>query len=87
MGFYSAAQLMATFAAKKPEVDPWIADAQLNRDRNLRLQYLAGEGVNLYDADQIYRGMAQYRTYPQGLFTGSQERLDQLDYQWETSGQ
>jgi len=87
VGFYSAAQLMATFAAKKPEIDAWIADAQLNRDRNLRLQYLAGEGVNLYQADQIYRGMAQYRTYPQGLFTGSQERLDQLDYQWETSGQ
>jgi spermidine synthase len=86
VGFYSAAQLMATFAAKKPEIDPWIADAQLNRDRNLRLQYLAGEGVNLYQADQIYRSMAQYRTYPEGLFTGSRERLDQLDYAWETSG-
>jgi spermidine synthase len=87
VGFYSAAQLMATFAAKRPEIDPWIEDAELNRDRNLRLQYLAGEGVNLYQADQIYRSMAQYRTYPRGLFSGSQERLDQLDYVWETSGQ
>ena len=29
VGFYSASQLMATFAAKRPELDPWIADAQL----------------------------------------------------------
>ena len=87
VGFYSASQLMATFAAKKPEIDPWIADAQLNRDRNLRLQYLAGLGMNLYQADQIYRGMAQYRTYPEGLFSGSDERLRELDYSWETSGQ
>jgi spermidine synthase len=87
VGFYSAAQLMATFAAKRPEIDPWIEDAQLNRDRNLRLQYLAGMGSNLYQADRIYRDMARYRTYPEGLFEGSPERLQQLDYAWETSGQ
>ena len=87
VGFYSAAQLLATFAAKKPEIDPWLADAQVNRDRNLRLQYLAGMGVNLYQADRIYREMAQYRTYPDGLFIGSPDRLEQLNYAWETSGQ
>jgi spermidine synthase len=87
VGFFSAAQLMATFAAKRPEVDPWLADAQLNRDRNLRLQFLAGMGVNLYQADEIYREMAQYRTYPEGLFTGSPARIEQLNYAWQTSGQ
>ncbi|MSR20461.1 MAG: SAM-dependent methyltransferase [Gemmatimonadetes bacterium] len=87
VGFSSAAQLMATFAAKKPEVDPWIADAQINRDRNLRLQYLAGLGVNLYQADMIYRDMARYRTYPTGLFTGSPERLAQLQSSWQSSGE
>jgi spermidine synthase len=87
VGFYSAAQLMATFTAKRPEIDPWLADAQLNRDRNLRLQFLAGMGMNLYQADEIYREMAQYRTYPEGLFTGSPARLEQLDYAWQTSGQ
>jgi spermidine synthase len=78
---------MATFAAKRPEVDPWLADAQLNRDRNLRLQYLAGMGMNLYEADAIYREMAQYRTYPEGLFTGSPARIEQLNYSWQTGGQ
>jgi len=51
VGFRSVPELMATFAAKKPEIDPWLDDAEVTRDRNLRLQYLAGMGVNLYEAD------------------------------------
>ncbi len=77
---------MATFAAKRPEIDPWLADAQINRDRNLRLQYLAGLGVNLYEADPIYRDMARFRTYPEGLFTGSPARISELLLAWEAGG-
>lgn len=55
VGLYSSAQLMAIFAAKKPEIDPWIEDAEINGDRNLRPQYLAGLGATLYEADPIYR--------------------------------
>ncbi len=86
VGFFSAPQLMATFAAKRPEIDPWLADAQINRDRNLRLQYLAGLGVNLYEADPIYRDMARFRTYPEGLFTGSPARISELLLAWEAGG-
>lgn len=82
VGFNSVAELMATFAVKKPEIDPWLADAEVTRDRNLRLQYLAGMGVNLYEADAIYRDMAQYRTYPEGLFTGSPYSLSMLQAAW-----
>jgi spermidine synthase len=78
---------MATFAAKKPEIDPWISDAQLNRDRNLRLQFLAGLGVNLYEADRIYRDMARFRTFPEGLFTGSPGRMAQLMAAWRSGGE
>ena len=56
-------------------------------DRNLRLQFLAGFGVNLYEADLIYRDMAQYRTYPEGLFTGSPSNMAQLQAAWESGGQ
>jgi spermidine synthase len=87
VGFYSAAQLLATFAARKPEIDPWIADAQINRDRNLRLQFLAGLGMNLYEADRIYRDMAQYRTFPEGIFTGSPGRMAQLMAAWRSSAE
>lgn len=86
VGFFSAAQLLSTFAAKKPEIDPWLADAEVTRDRNLRLQYLAGLASNLYEADAIYRDMAAYRTYPEGLFTGTPRRMSELMIAWETGG-
>ena len=43
---------------------PWLADAQINRDRNLRLQFLAGASLNMYDQAGIYSQMLQYRRYP-----------------------
>ena len=78
VGFDSAAQLFSTFAGNEPMLRPWIADAQINRDRNLRLQFLAGLGLNLYDETGIYSQMVKYRTYPDGLFTGAPGRLAQI---------
>ncbi|HXN34249.1 MAG TPA: fused MFS/spermidine synthase, partial [Polyangiaceae bacterium] len=40
IGFASATQLFSTFAAKGSQLQLWLKDAQVNRDRNLRLQYL-----------------------------------------------
>ena len=53
-----------------------IADAI--RDRDLRLQYLAGLGLNLYQSDAIYRNMIKESQYPEGLFTGSPATLAAL---------
>ena len=55
-----------------------LADAQINHDRNLRLQFLAGLGLNQYNEAAIYSQMLQYRRYPEGLFAGSPERLAQI---------
>ena len=49
IGFNSATDLFATFAGNEPMLRPWLADAQINHDRNLRLQFLAGLGFNRYD--------------------------------------
>jgi spermidine synthase len=78
IGFYSAQDLFSTFAGKGPELLPWLADAQVNRDRNLRLQYLAGLGLNKYEQGAIYANMLNYRTFPEGLFAGSPERIEAL---------
>ena len=78
VGFSSATALFATFAGNEPMLRPWLADAQINHDRNLRLQYLAGLGLNLYDQAGIYSQMLQYRRYPEGLFVGSPDRLLQI---------
>ena len=78
IGMYSVVDLFATFAGNKPQLEPWLADATINRDRNLKLQYLAGLGVHLYQSDVIYAGMLRHADWPDGLFTGSPEMMSQL---------
>jgi spermidine synthase len=79
IGMFSAVDLFSTYAGKRPDLDPWMADAMINRDRNLRLQYLAGLGLNLYQSEPIYADMLKYATrYPDELFTGSPSTLQAL---------
>jgi spermidine synthase len=78
IGFYSVEDLFATFAGRGPELRDWLHEAEINRDRNLRLQYLAGLGLNLYNEAYIYSDMLQHRQYPEGLFTGSPEHMSAL---------
>lgn len=71
IGFNSAVDLFSTYAGSASDLQPWLKDAPINRDRNLRLQYLAGLGLNLYQGGPIYAEMLKYRTLPQNLFVGS----------------
>ncbi len=75
IGMYSASDLFATFGGQAADFAPWLADAEINRDRNLRLQYLAGRGLNLYRADAIFAEMLTFSRDPVGIFTGSEETL------------
>jgi spermidine synthase len=72
IGMHSAVDLFATYAGRKADFEPWLRDAAINRDRNLRLQYLAGMGLNLYHADTIYADMLTYSRVPSDLFVGSE---------------
>ena len=72
-GFRSAFSLLATYAGQASDLRPWLRGAELNRDRNLRLQYLAGMGLNLAQSDTIYADMLCYRRFPQELFIGTNE--------------
>jgi len=78
IGVYSAVDLFSTYAGNKTTLAGWLADAEVNRDRNLRLQYLAGLGLNLYDQAPIYDNMIASREYPENVFQGSPETLNQL---------
>jgi spermidine synthase len=75
VGFPDAVSLFGTFAGQKQHLDPWMADAEINHDNDMRLQYLAGLGLNRYDQAMIYSGMIANRRYPEGLFVGSPERI------------
>ncbi|MBI4484584.1 MAG: hypothetical protein HY655_01105, partial [Acidobacteria bacterium] len=67
-----------TFAGRKAEFEPWLQGAAINRVRNLRLQYLAGMGLNLYEADAIYASMLEYGKPPTDLFVGSDATMKAL---------
>ena len=79
IGMNSAVDLFSTFAGRASDLRPWLADATINTDRNLRLQFLAGMGFNLYQSDVIYSGMLAYAgRYPDELFVGSPATIDKL---------
>jgi spermidine synthase len=79
IGMSSAVDLFATYAGRKPDLEPWLKDATLNRDRNLRLQYLAGLGLNLYQADVIYADMLRHVSkMPEDLFVASEGTRQRL---------
>jgi spermidine synthase len=79
IGMMSAVDLFSTYAGKRPDLDPWMSDAIINRDRNLRLQYLAGLGLNLYQSDVIYADMLKHAArYPEELFSGSPATIQSL---------
>ena len=75
VGIDSVLDLLSTYAGRADELGPWLEDADINRDRNLRLQYLAGLGINRYEQDLIYRQMLSYITYPEELFVGPGDAL------------
>lgn len=71
VGLGSPTALLATYAGQARDLAPWLVGAEINRDANLRLQYLAGMGLNSYQNATIYEEMLQYRRYPENLFVGS----------------
>ena len=86
IGVDSPLRLLADYAGRKSDLDPWLAGADLNRDGDLRLQYLAGWGINSSLEDVIYRQMMSYRHPPAGLFTGSADRVQALFAAMGTAG-
>lgn len=73
--FDSAYDLLSTYAGRGPDLRPWLEGAEINRDRNLRLQYMAGMGLNTYQETSIFNEILEYCSYPEGLFTGDPQDL------------
>src|ERR1017187_1581269 len=87
VGFDLAVGLLATYATQEPDLRPWLAGAEINRDGNLRLQYLAGLGLNISMEAAIYNEILSYHTFPRNLFAGSEERLQALQSAMQAANQ
>jgi spermidine synthase len=77
-GFPSATALLATYAGQAPDMQGWMRGAQINTDRNLRLQYLAGMSLNSYIGTDILNDIMRDYKFPGNIFLGSDERKQAL---------
>ena len=64
----SALHLLKTYAGRVSDLQTWVNGAEINRDINLRLQYLAGMRLNSYESEFIYDTLLAFRRYPYDLF-------------------
>jgi spermidine synthase len=79
VNFHNATDVLATYAGRASDMKSWLAGADINDDMTMRLQYLAGMGLNADDPAAIYAEMLKYRRFPHELFTGSEQRLRTLE--------
>lgn len=78
VNIYSVLDLMTTYAGQASDLENWLKDAQINTDRNLRLQYLAGMSSSAAQADLIYLDLVRHRRFPEDLFIASKETRSAL---------
>lgn len=78
VGFPSPVALLGTFAGYAPDLALWLKGAAINRDRNLRLQYLAGLGLNTARGMTIYDEIMADRRFPTAIISGSPSLLAEL---------
>ena len=70
--------LLATYSGQAPLLKEWSRGAQINTDRTLRLQYLAGMWLNSYMGERVLSGIVAHYGFPDQTFVGSPESLEVL---------
>lgn len=85
VGFVSAVDLLTTYAGRGRDLGTLLKNAEINRDRNLRLQYLAGLGLDSNKGELIIDDLLACRKYSPDLFVASGERQRSLIKKLENS--
>ena len=65
-------QFHGTYAGRRKDLLPWLEGAEINRDGNLRLQYMAGLALNTSMETAIYSDILSYRQYPNDMLVASE---------------
>jgi spermidine synthase len=79
VGFHSAVELLTTYAGRARDLTPLLAGAQINGDLNMRLQYIAGLGLNSMAYQRTYKEILKFRRFPEDLIVGAPGgRMDAL---------
>ncbi len=75
IGINSEIDLFGTFAGQRSDLGSWTAGAEINRDKDLRLQYLGGWGINSRLENVIYRRMLAFGKPRTICSRGSPDRM------------
>lgn len=70
--------LMATYGTTGKDMTAWLADAPINRDFSLKLEYISGLALNRREHDPIYANMVAGRRYPEAMFVTTPEMHKEL---------
>jgi spermidine synthase len=78
LGLGNALDLLSTYAGRKQDIATWLATAEINRDRNLRLQYLAGTHLDSNQGEKAHLQIVERRKFPDDLFKGKTATIIEL---------
>lgn len=78
LGLGSAVDLLSTYVGRQADLKTWLAGAEINHDRNLRLQYLAGLQLDSLSGTGTYHEMVKHRRFPEDLFRATETSLAPL---------
>jgi spermidine synthase len=85
VGFFTATDLVATYAGQASDLRPWLDGAQINTDQNLRPQYLAGMGLNDFMGGELLAQIRLFYRFPTNIVSGSEQRLKLLKFELEST--
>lgn len=78
LGIGSALDLLSTYAGRRVDLESWLASAEINRDRDLRLQYLAGRNLESQEGEKAYAEILSRRQFPEDIFQATPARMRAL---------
>lgn len=78
VGFASPSALLMTYVGHRDGLAPWLTGAAINRDRGLRLQYIAGLGGSRRQQERVYDDIVARRSIPESLFKADEAWMRQL---------
>jgi spermidine synthase len=67
----SALSILKTFTGQSDDITAWLNNVEINRDNNLRLEYLAGEALDDNAQNEIYYAITRKLSYPETVFSVS----------------
>jgi len=80
------ADILKTYGGRARDLTDWTLGGEINTDRSLRLQYLAGEALNDDQATEIQNQILRHRQYPDDLLKAPADIEKSLREAWGDKG-